>query len=120
MKRSPLKRSTPMARGKPMARTTSKPKPRAIGTPSASAGSKHMGRVAELPCCLCGTSPVEVHHILEGRIKGRRSASFTTIPLCYDCHRGDKNGIHGQQAMLKIMKTTELELLAITLERLYG
>lgn len=79
-----------------------------------------MGRVAELPCCLCGTQPVEVHHILEGRIKGRRSADWTTIPLCPSCHRDNHNGIHGAQAMLRIRKTTELELLAETLEKLYG
>lgn len=32
----------------------------------------------------------------------------------------DHNGIHGRQAMLKVMKTTELELLAQTLEQVYG
>ena len=84
------------------------------------AQSAHLGRVASLPCCLCGVGPVEVHHLLEGRIKGRKSAHFTTIPLCPDCHRGSHNGIHGRQAMLKVMKTTELELLAVTLEKLYG
>lgn len=80
----------------------------------------HLSRVASLPCSLCGEGPVEVHHILEGRIKGRRSSHFTTIPLCPDCHRGSRNGIHGQQNMLKVMKTTELELLAETLEKIYG
>lgn len=79
-----------------------------------------MGRVAQLPCCLCGAHGVEVHHILEGRIKGRKSSDWTTIPLCPDCHRGNHNGIHGAQAMLRVMKTTELELLAQTLEQLYG
>lgn len=84
------------------------------------AEAKHLSRIAALPCCLCGAKPVEVHHILEGRIKGRRSAHYTAIPLCPDCHRGSKNGIHGRQDMLRIKKTTELELLAETLERIYG
>ena len=80
----------------------------------------HLNRVASLPCCLCGAKPVEVHHILEGRIKGRKSGHWTSIPCCPDCHRGSHNGIHGRQAMMKIMKTTELELLGQTLEKLYG
>jgi len=84
------------------------------------AQAKHLSRLASLPCSLCGTSPTEIHHILEGRIKGRKSGHWTAIPLCPDCHRGSHNGIHGQQAMLKVMKTTELELLAQTLEALYG
>lgn len=84
------------------------------------AEAKHLNWIAALPCCLCGAKPVEVHHILEGRIKGRKSAHYTAIPLCPDCHRGSKNGIHGRQDMLRIKKTTELELLAETLERIYG
>lgn len=84
------------------------------------AAKRHMERIAGLPCCLCGAMPVEVHHILEGRIKGRKCSDWTTIPVCPDCHRGSHNGIHGRQAMLKVMKTTELELLAQTLEQLYG
>jgi hypothetical protein len=42
------------------------------------------------------------------------------IPVCPDCHRDSHNGIHGQKAMLKVMKVTELELLAGTLEAVYG
>lgn len=30
------------------------------------AAKRHMGRVAALPCCVCGAQPVEVHHILPG------------------------------------------------------
>lgn len=83
------------------------------------AAKQHMGRVAELSCCICGTWPVEVHHVLEGRIPGRRAPDWLTIPLCPDCHRG-REGIHGSKAMLKVTKKTELQLLAETLEKLYG
>lgn len=81
---------------------------------------RHLDRLAALPCALCAAEPVEIHHILEGRIKGRKSGHWTAIPLCPDCHRGSANGIHGKQAMLRIRKTTELALLAETLETLYG
>ncbi len=83
------------------------------------AEKKHLERVASLSCCLCGARPVEVHHILEGRIKGRRCGHFTTIPLCPECHRG-RCGVHGEKTMLKVMKITELELLGKTIEVLYG
>ena len=77
----------------------------------------HLSRVASLPCALCGAHGVNVHHILDGRVKGRKSGAFTTIPLCPDCHQGS-HGIHGNQAMLKLAKKTELELLGETIERI--
>lgn len=83
--------------------------------------SKHMQRVKELPCCLCGAfAPSDAHHILEGRVKGRKAHDFCTIPLCKDCHQGARNGVHGEQIMLKIMKQNELNLLGETIEKLYG
>ncbi|MBP9869894.1 MAG: DUF968 domain-containing protein [Nitrosomonas sp.] len=82
---------------------------------------RHMVRVKELPCCLCGAAgPSDAHHILEGRIPGRKAHDFCTIPLCKDCHLGGRNGIHGQQFMLKIMKENELNLLGETIKKLYG
>lgn len=84
------------------------------------AAKRHMDRVANLPCCLCGAQPVELHHILTGRTPGRRSPDWLVIPLCEDCHRGNFNGIHGQQRMLSVMKLNELDLLAQTLEHIYG
>ena len=81
----------------------------------------HVGRVKSLPCALCDAHPPsDAHHILEGRIQGRRSGDFCTIPLCKDCHQGARNGIHGEQIMLKVKKETELSLLDKTIETLYG
>ena len=82
---------------------------------------RHVGLVKSLPCSLCGkAAPSDAHHLLEGRIQGRRCSDWCTIPLCKDCHQGERNGVHGQQLMLKIMKETELSLLAQTIEKLYG
>lgn len=81
----------------------------------------HMGRVKELPCGLCGQGgPSSAHHILEGRIPGRKSPDWLVIPLCYDCHQGAINGIHGQRRMWIATKSNELDILAQTLETLYG
>jgi hypothetical protein len=82
--------------------------------------ARHMARVAELPCACCGVMPVEVHHMLQGRTPGRMSPNWLTIPLCPDCHRGSKNGVHGEQGMLKVMRTNEHDMLADTLNKLYG
>lgn len=79
---------------------------------------KHMDRLHELPCCLCGEMPVEAHHINEGRTFGKRDKlTFCCIPLCASCHRGPQ-GIHGDKSMLRIAKKDELELLSETLEAL--
>lgn len=83
------------------------------------AAKRHMAKVAELPCCLCLAWPVEVHHVLEERTPGRKSPDWLTIPLCPECHRGNE-GIHGTKAMLRVAKKTEMELLAKTLEAIYG
>ena len=50
----------------------------------------------------------------------QRADNFLTIPLCPSCHRDNILGIHGQKRMLTIMKTTELQLLADTLEKIFG
>ena len=82
----------------------------------------HINRVKELKCAVCGASaPSDAHHVLEGRVPGRKCSDFCTIPLCKDCHQGSLNGIHGQQNMWRIFKKTELECLADTIEQLlYG
>ena len=90
-----------------------------VGLVPTQAEKAHLSRVASLPCCLCGSFGVNVHHILEGRVKGRKSGAFTCIPLCPDCHTG-RFGVHGDKTMLKIHKITELELLGATIERLYA
>lgn len=81
---------------------------------------RHMQLVKEQPCCLCGASaPSDAHHILDGRIPGRKAHDFCTIPLCRDCHTG-RFGLHGDKTMLKIMKQNELNLLGETIEKIYG
>ena len=84
------------------------------------AEKQHLDRLAQLPCALCGASGVHIHHLLEGRVKNRKSGHWTSIPLCPDCHTGSRNGIHGQRVMWNVQKKTELELLGETLEKLYA
>lgn len=82
---------------------------------------RHIRRVKELSCCVCGQSgPSDAHHILEGRTPGRKSPDWLVVPLCKDCHQGSRNGIHGMRIMWNLMKKTELACLSDTLQALYG
>jgi len=81
------------------------------------AESNHLSNVAELPCALCAESPCEVHHIREGQGMSQRASHYLTVPLCPGCHRGPQ-GVHGDKTMLRIHKTSEIQLLADTIEKL--
>lgn len=76
-----------------------------------------MGRVAQLPCAICGTEPVELHHPREGLGMAQRAKHWLVVPLCPSCHRGP-HGVHGDKQLLKARKLDEMTLLAETIERL--
>lgn len=75
----------------------------------------HIERLKELPCAVCKSvaAPIEVHEI-------KQAQWFTSLPLCADCHRGPKNGLHGQRHMWKLYKMDELDALNETLRRLFA
>lgn len=54
-------------------------------------GLRHMGRVKQLPCIICGhPPPSEAHHC---RSDFMARDDFKTIPLCKPCHTGPQ-GYH--------------------------
>jgi len=61
--------------------------PLGLKKPKQARDPEHMGRVAQLPCVICGRWPVEVHHCIHDRYGQRRSPDTETIPLCYDHHQ---------------------------------
>lgn len=73
----------------------------------------HLARLAELQCAVCDANGEETHEIKQG-------AWFTSIRLCADCHRGARNGLHGQRLMWKLRKMDELDALNVTIERLFA
>lgn len=88
------------------------------------AGKRHMGKVAELGCSLCGIldmayTPAEVHHIRDGQGAAQRASDFLTVPLCPEHHRG-ASGLHGLgvKGFYTRYRLQELDLLAWTIERL--
>lgn len=80
---------------------------------------RHLNRVHDVPCVLCGAMPVEAHHMREGQGMSQRASDWFSIALCPECHRGPL-GIHGDRTLLRIKKLDELDLVAMTLEALYG
>lgn len=49
-----------------------------------------LAAVTNLPCVVCGSSPVAIHHV---RRYGETRKHSQTVPLCYACHQGP-HGIH--------------------------
>lgn len=77
-------------------------------------------RVKGISCVCCGaSSPSEAHHVRTGVGLAQKNPHFLTAALCAACHRGPL-GIHGDKSLLRIQKVTEMDLLARTLEALYG
>lgn len=65
----------------------------------------HHERIKSMPCALCSAPPPsELHHI-------EQSLQHAVLPLCPDCHRGSRNGLHGGRAMWRVHKATEIGLL---------
>jgi hypothetical protein len=75
---------------------------------------RHIGRVKELPCSVCGQEgPSDAHHIKQHR-------QYTVVALCKSCHQGSFMGIHGQKRAWIIAKMDELDALNQTLTNLLG
>ena len=73
--------------------------------------SKHLARIKEMNCGLCGADgPSDAHHIEQHK-------QYLCIPLCRDCHMG-YNGLHGTKAYWKIKKMSELDVLNETIRNL--
>ena len=81
---------------------------------------RHMGRIKAMPCICCRllempqTKPTDVHHLREDR---EPRNDWLTIPLCWYHHQG-RFGIHGDKSVLRMLKTSELGLLAKVIEEL--
>lgn len=78
-------------------RRTAKPQKRPPAAKSKpKADRQHLAKVAALPCVICASWPVHVHHCISGRYGQRKAPDSDTIPLCPDCHQGPE-GIHASK-----------------------
>ena len=76
----------------------------------------YMDRVAAIGCLICG-SPAQLHHPREGQGKSQRASDWTVVPLCRAHHTGPE-GIHNRRAFYLRHRLEEIDLLAMTIERL--
>jgi len=90
------------------------------------AGERHLERVRESGCVICvrlgySVTRAEAHHARAGVGGAQRNSHWMSMGLCPEHHRGS-SGIHGMgtRAFERTYKVTELELVAETLERIYG
>ncbi len=85
----------------------------------------HLSTIRAMPCILCeigGTvqgTPTEAHHPRAGQGMSQKAADALAIPLCGACHRGPY-GVHGDRHLLTRAKVTELDLVAIIVDRRLG
>lgn len=82
-----------------------------------------MDRVAQLGCICCqhfgqGATPATLHHVREGQGMSQRAKHWLVVPLCKHHHQGNE-GIHSG-TFYRRYKLDEMDLLAFTLEALYG
>lgn len=82
------------------------------------AEKRHMARVAQLPCAVCGRpGPSIVHHMRAGFGGAQRAPNALTMPLCIEHHVG-KTGIHGDRSAWRLRNIDEYAALADTILKL--
>lgn len=71
------------------------PKPEKPARGSIAAGKRHIQRVKNLPCAVCGKAPPsDAHHVIHGRYSQRKAPDTATIPLCKQHHQWGNGAIH--------------------------
>ena len=64
------------------------------------AQQRHLARLSEFGCVICGADGVEMHEPVQG-------LWWLTLPLCPTCHRHPIYGWHGQKSNWKARKMDE-------------
>lgn len=75
-------------------------------------------KVASLGCLICG-GPADLHHPRFASGMAQRSPDWLVIPLCQEHHQGGYS-VHGSPSLFLKIEGTEQELLARTIEKLFG
>lgn len=100
MKGVRLRRTSFKNRGKPIAAKTpmrkrSKKREAYRSSAEGKAAMAYMGKVKQLPCCVCGAPPPsDAHHVIHDRFGTRKSSDFDVIALCKKHHQDGPDAIH--------------------------
>ncbi|OOY15104.1 DUF968 domain-containing protein [Thioclava sp. DLFJ4-1] len=85
------------------------------------AGIRHMNRVKQLPCVICGKpGPSDAHHVICGRYSQAKASDFQTIPLCKECHQWGPLAIHNGKASWIERNGPDTDYLPIVADMLAG
>lgn len=117
MKRSPLRRKSPLKAKTGLKRTKMKRKGR---KPPTSEQKRRHDAIRELGCVICGR-PGNIHHIREDLGMGQAVDHDRIICLDYDHHQSEEAGaisIHGTPMLFQETYGTESELEQKTIQRL--
>ena len=76
------------------------------------AEKRHVSRLAELPCVVCGAHGVEIHEFEQG-------AWFASVPVCPSCHRGT-DGWHGTRQRWTLHRMDPIKAINKTIGQAYG
>lgn len=89
-------------------------KPKAVSAPSVDE-ARHLRRVAEHGCLLCGRTAV-VHHVMKCPDKQRRRDDRFVAPLCPEHHNMGNDSVHllGSEAAFERVHGIDLALWAVT------
>ena len=88
MKRTPLRRKTPL-------RARSSKRAAYAASDEGKAARAHMLAVKALPCVICGAQgPNDAHHVQSGRYGTRKASDWEVIPLCRKDHTEGPQAYH--------------------------
>lgn len=93
MRKSPLKRKTPMKR------TRIRQKPVTTRTPKLGDDPDRLTWMRKLPCCACNASPPSHAHHSTGAGMALKAQDSLAMPLCHVCHRA----LHDHTGMFRTM-----------------
>ncbi len=81
----------------------------------------YMGQVSQLPCCITGLSPVEVHHAYSGRMGRPKWNGFSCMPLIMAMHsRYIEGGLHYNISAWEAEHGHDSFYIIETLQAIYG
>lgn len=110
MKRSPLKRKTPLTAKAALKRAGPIKAKRKPAKPKAEAA--HLARVAKLPCCVTGQRPVVLHHIMHMQGKATRRDDRYVVPLIPELHNMGNLSVHMLGSERRFLEVHGVDLLA--------
>lgn len=74
---------------------------------------RYVALLAEQPCVVCGSTPVEIHEFEQGQW-------YTAVPLCARHHRHEVDGWHGQRRGWTLAKMDMLKAINKAVGQAFG